>query len=44
MACVVLAFVVATAANTWLGGVTGADVFVEGGLSLFVEVAERLYC
>jgi hypothetical protein len=42
--CVILSFVIATTANAWLCDITGSNVFVEGGLSLFVEVTEGLYC
>ena len=42
MACVVLAFVVAAAANARICDITSTDIFVEGCLSLFVEVADAL--
>ena len=42
MSCVIFAFVEAPATNAWFGGVASADVFVEGGLCLFVEMAEGL--
>ena len=35
---------VATATDTWLPGVAGADGFVKGCLGLLMEVIEGLYC
>ena len=44
MTSVIFSIVKATAAYAWIVGVACADKLVEGGLSLFVKVAEGLKC